>query len=147
MRRCCFEFVVCRGIIIDMQKSTLFRAMFWVLFIVGALNAIAYKLYLFWTVIWFDMVMHFLGGLFIALFFFWVLSLFKSTLSYIEKLMLGVVFTVLVGLVWEYFELIIGVTNLASLEYWGDTGMDIVMDTLGAVLGIVYVHKIEKKNV
>ncbi len=136
-----------QGIIIYMQKSTLFRAMFWVLFIVGALNAIAYKLYLFWTVIWFDMVMHFLGGLFVALFFFWALSLFKSALSYTEKLILGVVFTVLVGLVWEYFELIIGVTNLASVEYWADTGMDIVMDTLGAVCGSVYVHNLEKKNV
>ncbi len=93
------------------------------------------------------MVMHFLGGLFVVLFFFWTLSLFKSKLSYIEKLLLGAVFTILVGLVWEYFELIIGATDLASPEYWGDTGMDIVMDTLGAVLGIVFVHNIEKKNV
>lgn len=150
LRECrvfCFEFIVCRGIIIDMQKSILFRAMFWVLFIVGVLNAIAYKLYLFWTVIWFDMVMHFLGGLFVVLFFFWVLSLFKSKLSYTEKLMLGAVFTILVGVAWEYFELIIRVTDLASPEYWGDTGMDIVMDTLGAVAGIVFVHNIEQKNV
>jgi hypothetical protein len=133
--------------IMYMQKSTLFRAMFWVLFIVGAMNAIAYKLYLFWTVIWFDMVMHFLGGLFVALFFFWALSLFKSQLSYTEKLILGVVFTLLVGLVWEYFELIIGVTDLMSVEYWGDTGMDIMMDTLGATLGVMVVHSLEKKNV
>lgn len=120
--------------------------MFWVLFIVGALNAVAYRLYLFWTVIWFDMVMHFLGGLFVALFFFWILSLFKSKLSYTEKLILGAVFTILVGLVWEYFELIIRVTDLASPEYWGDTGMDIIMDTLGGTLGIMFVHSLEKKN-
>lgn len=121
--------------------------MFWVLFIVGVLNAVAYRLYLFWTVIWFDMVMHFLGGLFVALFFFWILSLFKSKLSYTEKLILGAVFTILVGLVWEYFELIIRVTDLASPEYWGDTGMDIIMDTLGGTLGIMFVHSLEKKNV
>ena len=129
-----------------MQKSILFRAMFWVLFIVGVLNAVAYRLYLFWTVIWFDMVMHFLGGLFVALFFFWILSLFKSKLSYTEKLILGAVFTILVGLVWEYFELIIRVTDLASPESWGDTGMDIIMDTLGGTLGIMFVHSLEKKN-
>jgi hypothetical protein len=130
-----------------MQKSMLFRAMFWVLFIVGVMNAIAYKLYLFWTVIWFDMVMHFLGGLFVALFFFWALSLFKSQLSYTERLILGVVFTLLIGLVWEYFELIIQVTDLLSSEYWNDTGMDIVMDTLGALVGVFFVHKVTQKNV
>ena len=121
--------------------------MFWILFIVGAMNAIAYKLYLFWTVIWFDMVMHFLGGLFVSLFFFAMLSVLKSKLSYVEKLVLGVVFTVLVGLVWEYYELVIGVTNLADTVYWGDTGMDIVMDTLGSIVGVLFVHWVEKKNV
>lgn len=130
-----------------MQQNKIFRAMFWILFIVGAMNAIAYKLYLFWTVIWFDMVMHFLGGLFVSLFFFAVLSVLKSKLSYVEKLVLGVVFTVLVGLVWEYYELVIGVTNLADTVYWGDTGMDIVMDTLGSLVGVLFVHWVEKKNV
>ena len=130
-----------------MSQNKIFRAMFWVLFIVGALNAISYKLYLFWTVIWFDMVMHFLGGLFVSLFFFAVLSLLKSQLSYIEKLVLGVVFTVLVGLVWEYYELIIQVTNLAKVGYWADTGMDLIMDTLGSIAGVLFVHWIEKKNV
>lgn len=61
--------------------------------------------------------------------------------------MLGVVFTILVGLVWEYFELIIGVTDLAAFEYWGDTGMDIVMDTLGSLAAVLFVHRLEKKNV
>lgn len=130
-----------------MQQNKIFRAMFWILFIVGAMNAIAYKLYLFWTVIWFDMVMHFLGGLFVSLFFFAMLSVLKSKLSYVEKLVLGVVFTVLVGLVWEYYELVIGVTNLADTVYWGDTGMDIVMDTLGSIVGVLFVHWVEKKNV
>ncbi|MEY4602479.1 MAG: hypothetical protein RL292_420 [Candidatus Parcubacteria bacterium] len=130
-----------------MQQNKIFRAMFWVLFIVGAMNAIAYKLYLFWTVVWFDMVMHFLGGLFVSLFFFSILSLLKSGLSYTEKLVLGIIFSVLVGLVWEYYELIIKVTDLADVGYWPDTGMDIVMDTLGALIGVLFVQGIEKKNV
>lgn len=121
--------------------------MFWVLVIIGALNTIAYKLYLFWTVIWFDMIMHFLGGLFISLLFFAILSLLKSRLGYMEKLVLGVLFTVLVGIAWEYYELIIQVTSLAKDGYWADTGMDIVMDTLGSIVGIVTVHLLDKKNV
>jgi hypothetical protein len=142
-----FEFVSWHGIIMGMQQNKIFRAMFWVLFIVGAMNAIAYKLYLFWTVVWFDMVMHFLGGLFVSLFFFSILSLLKSGLSYTEKLVLGIIFSVLVGLVWEYYELIIKVTDLADVGYWPDTGMDIVMDTLGALIGVLFVQGIEKKNV
>ncbi|MHB1316627.1 MAG: hypothetical protein ACYCZW_02085 [Minisyncoccota bacterium] len=130
-----------------MQKSKLFRLMFWVLFVVGALNAIAYKLYLFWTVVWFDMVMHFLGGLFVTLFFFWIFSLLKSNLRYSEKLVLGIMFTFLVGIAWEYYELIIGVTNLSFFGYWSDTGMDLTMDVLGSVVAVVAVHFIEKKNV
>lgn len=121
--------------------------MFGTLLVTGALNILGTKLYLYWTVIWFDMIMHFLGGLFVSLFFFSILSLLKSRLSYTEKLVLGVIFTVLVGLVWEYYELVIGVTNLADTAYWGDTGMDIVMDTLGSIAGVLFVHWVEKKNV
>lgn len=120
--------------------------MFATLFVVGALNLVGVKLYLYWTVIWFDMIMHFLGGLFVALFFFSILSLLKSRLEYTEKLVLGVIFTILVGLVWEYYELIIQVASLDDAAYWGDTGMDIVMDTLGALVGVLFVHRLEKKN-
>lgn len=129
-----------------MHHNKIFRLMFWVLFIVGALNAISYKLYLFWTVIWFDMVMHFLGGLFVALFFFAVFSLLGTKMRYVEKLVLGLTFTLLVGLVWEYYELIIGVTNLTDIEYWPNTGMDIVMDVAGGLAGIFAVKYIEKNN-
>lgn len=129
-----------------MHQNKIFRAMFATLFVVGALNLVGVKLYLYWTVIWFDMIMHFLGGLFVALFFFSILSLLKSRLEYTEKLVLGVIFTILVGLVWEYYELIIQVASLDDAAYWGDTGMDIVMDTLGALVGVLFVHRLEKKN-
>lgn len=130
-----------------MQQKKIFYAMFGVLALTGILNTLGTTLYLYWTVIWFDMIMHFLGGLFVSLFFFSLFSFFRSGLSYTEKLVLGLVFSVLVGLVWEYYELIVGVTDLAEVGYWPDTGMDIVMDTLGALVGIVGAHKIETKNV
>lgn len=118
-----------------------------VLVILGVLNTIGVRLYLFWTVLWFDMIMHFLGGLFIALLFFSILSLLSSRLGYVERLVLGLMVVLLVGIAWEYYELVSGVTNLADRGYWSDTGMDIVMDTLGALVGIVGAHNIEKKNV
>lgn len=121
--------------------------MFGVLALTGILNILGTALYLYWTVIWFDMIMHFLGGLFVSLFFFSLFSFFRSGFSYGEKLVLGLLFSVLVGLVWEYYELIVGVTDLREVGYWSDTGMDIVMDTLGALVGIVSAHNIEKKNV
>ncbi len=121
--------------------------MFGVLVLTGILNTIGTSLYLYWTVIWFDMIMHFLGGLFVSLFFFSLFSFFRSGLSYVEKLVLGLVFSILVGLVWEYYELIIGVADLRDVGYWPDTGMDIVMDTLGALVGIVSAHRMETKNV
>ncbi|MCX6703738.1 MAG: hypothetical protein NTV02_03565 [Candidatus Zambryskibacteria bacterium] len=130
-----------------MQQKKIFYTMFGVLVLTGILNTLGTTLYLYWTVIWFDMIMHFLGGLFVSLFFFSLFSFFRSGLTYIEKLVLGLVFSVLVGLVWEYYELIIAVTDLADAAYWPDTGMDIVMDTLGALVGIVSAHRLEKKNV
>lgn len=93
------------------------------------------------------MVMHFLGGMFVALFFFAVFSLLKTNMRYTEKLVLGLTFTLLVGLVWEYYELIIGVTNLADIEYWPNTGMDIVMDVAGGLASVFAVDRIEKNNV
>jgi len=128
-----------------MQQNKIFYTMFGVLSVTGILNIIGTKLYLYWTVIWFDMIMHFLGGLFVALFFFSVFSFLKSKLPYMEKLVLGLIFSILVGLVWEYYELIIEVTDLREIGYWPDTGMDIVMDTLGALVGVLYAQRFEAK--
>lgn len=130
-----------------MQQKKIFYTMFAVLAVTGILNTIGTALYLYWTVIWFDMIMHFLGGLFVALFFFSVFLFLKTKLPYMEKLVLGLIFSILVGLVWEYYELIIGVTDLGELGYWPDTGMDIVMDTLGAFVGVFCAQNLEKNNV
>ncbi len=130
-----------------MQQNKIFYTMFGVLSVTGILNIIGTKLYLYWTVTWFDMIMHFLGGLFVALFFFSIFAFLKSRLPYMEKLVLGLIFSILVGLVWEYYEVIVGVTDLREAGYWSDTGMDIVMDTLGAIVGVFYAHKLEKQNV
>ncbi len=103
---------------------------------VGVIYPIALHLHLFFTIAWFDIFMHFLGGLSVG---FGVLALRTRNnprVSYGQLLFWGILATVAVGLIWEYFELSSGITSWYSAGYIGDNGMDMIMDTTGGLLAV-----------
>jgi hypothetical protein len=81
--------------------------------------------------------MHFLGGLSIGLLFIWtafISGVFGRKIPTRHGVMLSVViFTMLVGVGWEYFEYINDIANPAHQSYQSDTTQDLIADFFGAI--------------
>lgn len=92
--------------------------------ILASANAIAMSTYLYWRYVWFDVPMHFLGGVTIAVFLIGFLFRFRPRLF--------VVLFALIAVGWEVFEYCFGIPREANYVF--DTAVDLLMDTLGAVL-------------
>ena len=110
--------------------------------LVLCLHVVAVYFYLYWSIDEFDSVMHFLGGALVALFFvylYFVSGAFvpkrKGVANYILISLLGLVF---VGVSWEIYELLYGLTYVTWADYASDTALDFVMDTLGGVSAALY---------
>jgi len=121
--------------IIYQVKKNLFIFNFVLIFLIATLHILAINFFLYWKFWWFDILLHFLGGLWVGLSF--LQFYFFSNLIKIKKksnlfIFIFSVLTVLfVGLGWEIFEFIIGVNF--SENYWSDTILDLIMDTVGAL--------------
>jgi hypothetical protein len=122
-----------------MQKSRLLFISFALVVILGGFHIVASTFYLYWTVWWFDNVMHFLGGLSIGLLSLW--GAYMSGFLGREargrfRILLTVVISVLVvGLGWEIFEYLFGISNPTLGEtYMKDTIYDLSFDLIGAIL-------------
>ncbi|KND46986.1 MAG: putative membrane protein (4 TMH) [Parcubacteria bacterium C7867-004] len=93
--------------------------------VVGVLEQWAITDFLYWRYTWFDIVMHFLGGLTIGLA---LVALIGSRFRPVWFLVLMI--AVAVG--WEVFEALVGIPREANFKL--DTALDLLMDTLGALL-------------
>ena len=134
-----------RGIIISM-KSHSFRIAFIFLILVGVLNFIAITLHLYWTLHYFDSLVHFTAGVSVGFASLWFVSLFfvKNNAPLNRNYILTVAFVgaLIVGIVWEVFELVFGVTTLADgIHYITDTSSDLLMDVLGGLVAAFYTRK------
>jgi len=88
----------------------------------------------YWTISWYDIMMHFLGGVWVALFALWIFSSRKISFLPTHISFLQIVSLVIcVGIVWELYEIMFGLTFVSDPEYWGDTILDLVMDTIGGI--------------
>lgn len=95
--------------------------------IIFVLQDIALAEFLYWRWWWFDILMHFLGGVLVGALALFVSDLFKTpfTLTF-------VIFLVGIGVGWEVFERMFGLYN--AIGYWEDTILDLIMDTIGALI-------------
>ncbi len=132
-----------------MVRTRLFKNTFALLVLVGVLDLMGIYLYLYWTVWWFDMVTHFLAGSVVGLATLLVWQKFSITTDEkVSKIIWSAVIGgLLVGLLWEEFELYFDLTSFSDgMAYVTDTVSDLILDTLGAFLGALYGMKIWKKN-
>ncbi len=100
-------------------------------------NFIAIKLYLYWTTDWVDAVSHFAGGAIVSLGIFLFIG---KTLGQ-RRTFLLVLFTLFVGVLWEFFELGTAMVHFSDPGYLGDTLLDLVLDSAGAFMGARYIQK------
>lgn len=100
----------------------------------------ALSLSLYWTVIWFDIMMHFLGGALIALitlFFIYDPKFFNfSDKKPVVIFFTAISITLIIGMGWELWELYMKFADVYADRL--DTGLDLIMDTLGAISVCIY---------
>lgn len=109
---------------------------------IALLHYVALDRAYYWTIPWYDIMMHFLGGLWVALFSLWVCASGR-VLFLPQRVSWGKVLVVVlvVGLFWEFYELLFGLTFTSDPEYWGDSVLDMVMDTAGGLIGAILLNK------
>ncbi len=102
--------------------------------LVVILHVIGLSLEFYWRLSWYDRIVHTLAGITVVL----TLFSFNVTRRFSKKLpvfFLGVFFTALiVGLLWEVFELRAGITFMGDHGYALDTTWDIICDVIGGLL-------------
>jgi hypothetical protein len=96
----------------------------------------------YWKLWWLDIVMHFAGGFWLAIMVLWIhLSTGRSKADvttmrfalYISAVVL------LVGFMWEIFEVLIGAMSTMKSNYLSDTIMDLFLDVVGALIAMYFV--------
>lgn len=111
------------------------------------LNALAIKFHLYFTTWWADNINHFLGGAIFALVFY-NFSLYinhQKDFSKIKRNALIIFSILIIGIFWEVFEWYFELTFVSDADYWSDTILDVIMDTIGGILMLKYIIiKIEK---
>lgn len=90
--------------------------------------------YWYWTYWWLDILMHGVGGVVIGL----LVTLFMT-----RRLWLIVALTLLVGMVWEVFEVSIGI-SISEPNFLFDSTVDLVMDLLGGAAAYAIIRQWER---
>ncbi len=132
-----------------MMNTKLFKNTFILLAIIGLLNFIASKLYLYEFIWWIDILMHFLAGACVGMAVLLVIFYRKKfeMISNTRLIWLGILGALTIGVLWELYELYFGITMLSDgMPYITDTISDLLMDILGGFFGAIYGINLSKNK-
>ncbi len=120
-----------------MHRHALFLA-FIVAIVVLLLHLVGMLYSLYWLWQPFDILVHAFAGLSVGLFFAWFSKEFLEGRGYWVSVFLGIF---IVGILWEYFEHLVGLTFSGTQSYLADTIFDIITDLVGAYVGGLLARK------
>ena len=110
------------------------------------LNEFAVERYLYWHFWWYDIMMHFLGGVVIGGMAVWMHLRFVRSAP-LRSIVLTVLASILlIGIGWEMFEYIIDPTYAQQANIVGDTILDLIMDTIGALVAAAIITTIGRRR-
>ncbi len=100
--------------------------------VLAVIHNLAVKLFLYWHIWWLDIPVHAFGGMIVALGLFTLrdLRLFPNTWL---RAPVVLAFVLSIALIWEVYELIIGVPIIG--DYAIDTSIDVTIGLLGGAVG------------
>lgn len=104
-------------------------------FALFVMNYVATAANLYWTTSWADVIAHTLGGALVGGI---VIAVMTARAIYNKPLAWIIFFALVVGVVWELFELYTGMTFVTDPGYFFDTPKDIFFDTVGAIMSYLY---------
>lgn len=127
-----------------MERKKLTKRILFLIVFIFFLNLLAHKLHLYVSIWYFDMFMHTLGGIWLSLAVIFVLNISTFSRQNFLKIILSVL---LVGIAWEIFEFGVDEIILKNpLNTKFDTLSDLVCDTFGGVIGIIYYFRNSLKS-
>lgn len=102
--------------------------------LIAGLNLLALKYFLYWQIWWFDVPMHFLGGLIIGAIALWIVAyeVPVGVRPRVNRLAVAILSTLIVGIMWEIFEYLSGITK-GDVGYWQDSVHDVFVDIAGGL--------------
>ena len=124
-----------------MNRKRLLKHLVFLMFFMFLADFLAHYFFWYSLISYFDVIMHTLGGFWVGMFFFYIFSM-GNGVPRSGKLFLRVVLcTLMIGLLWEFFEYV--VFNIIAVTSWDgvDTSSDIFFDILGALFSCFYFSK------
>lgn len=132
------------------MNAKLLKTIFTLLFLLVILYILRVEFYLSWTTWWFDLILHFIASCMAGVVVVFLLQRFFEviTTNQIKIILLATAGALVVGIVWEIYELYFGQTFLSDgIVYITDTASDLIMDICGGFLGALYAGRfISKQN-
>jgi len=125
-----------------MHKTRLFGTLMGLLIFIAVVHLVATYLKWYWTIPWIDRIPHFSAGLLVGLATLWFVyisgyvKLEKRDQSTLFLLAFGA--ALVIGLLWEIFEITTGVTSTIYVDYYANTTGDLLMDMSGGVVAYIY---------
>jgi hypothetical protein len=114
-------------------------ALIWLIALTHA-GAIVYHWYWIWR--WLDIPVHFVGGLWIGLMalYLWLYVRTPEKCAMKNPFVVALVAGLVMGVLWEGYEAVLWQLGPGfPVGYWTDTGLDLVMDLLGALVAATLV--------
>lgn len=124
-----------------MLQTKLLKHFFALLIVIGIFWELAEIFYFHWTIWWYDVALHFFSGFSIPMAFlvFWFFVFRSRVSSKKELIFLSLLFVLVVGILWEIFELYMQYTSFSDGDYFIlDTVSDIIADLSGGFFGALY---------
>lgn len=125
-----------------MPRRFPFITIFGLFVFIAVLYAIGLYFKLLWQIWWYDILLHTLAGVLISLVFLGLIRMYGFTFRKMHHMFIPAIAAALViGLLWEVFELVIGATFVSKAGYKTDTSIDLVCDIVGAMIGVLISFK------
>lgn len=121
-----------------MDPKKLLKRLSLLIFFIFLLNSLAMEFHWYFSVWYFDMFMHFLGGFWVGLAVLWLVRAKEVNAKCILSVIVGVL---VVGILWEVFEVFVDRATANDSFNILDTTSDIFFDLAGGLLSIFYFKK------
>ena len=123
-----------------MEKKILLKRVFTLVVFILIANILAGKFFWYSSIWYFDMIMHFLGGLWLSfvLVYVYLFVLKKEIKSYVQMAFFIIISALIIGILWEIFEVVVSALTTSDKFNVLDTASDIFFDLSGAIAGSVY---------
>ncbi len=124
-----------------MDSKRLLKHLVLLMFFIFLANILALKFYWYSLLWYFDVIMHTLGGVWVGMFFLYVFK--RKNFNPPDSILFFkvVLATIVVGLLWEFYEFYIYQYLIGNPFDLFDTTSDLVLDVLGSFLSFLYFSK------